>query len=94
MATATSRTAELAPRGSAHDGRDCEAATRPVFFDGAWCDTRVVLRTSLTARAGVEGPALVEEMGSVTVVPPGWRTEVGADGEFHLQRDRGMESTA
>ena len=92
--TATSRTAKPALRGPAHDGRDCEAATRPVFFDGAWCDTRVVLRTSLTAGAGVEGPALVEEMGAVTVVPPGWRMEVGADDEFHLRRDRNKESAA
>ena len=92
--TTTSRTAKPALRGPAHDGRGCEAATRPVFFDGAWRDTSVVLRTPLTAGVGVEGPALVEEMESVTVVPPSRRMEVGADGEFHLVRNRGVESTA
>ena len=81
-------------RGPAHDGRDCEATTRRVFFDGAWCDTRIVLRTSLTAGDGVEGPALVGEMESSKVVAPGRRMEVDADGEFHLRCDRGVESTA
>ena len=40
------------------------------------------------------GLALAEEMGSVTVVPPGWRLEVGAVGEIHLRRERAEEVTA
>jgi N-methylhydantoinase A len=38
-------------------------------------------------RAGrFDGPAIVEEMGAVTVVPPGWRAELGRVGELHLFR--------
>ena len=57
-------------------------------MSGAWFDTVVVARSVFAAGATVEGPALVEEMGSVTVVLPGWRLRVGSIGEFHLRRDR------
>ena len=92
--TAIARTAKPALPSPAHDGADAGIRTRPVYFDGAWSDTAVLVRPELTAGTAVEGPALVEEMGSVTVVPPGWRLEVGAIGEFHLRRERGEESTA
>ena len=89
--TAIARTAKPAlpgPPGSGEPG----IRTRPVFFDEAWYDTRIVARPELAAGTAVEGPALVEEMGSVTVVPPDWRLEVGAIGEFHLRRERDPES--
>ena len=92
--TATARTAKPDLRTPAPDGADADHRTRQVFFEGEWSDTAVLARTALAAGAAVEGPALVEEMGSVTVVPPGWRLEVGAVGEFHLRRERSLESTA
>ena len=92
--TAVARTAKPALPSPAHDGADAGIRTRPVFFEGAWSDTAVLARLELAAGAAVEGPALVEEMGSVTVVPPDWRLGVGAIGEFHLRRERGAESTA
>ena len=92
--TATARTAKPVLPSPSRAGADTERRTRPVFFDGAWSDTAVLARPALAAGTAVEGPALVEEMGSVTVVPPGWRLEVGAIGEFHLRRERSMESTA
>ena len=92
--TATARTAKPALRTPAPDGADTDHRTRQVFFEGEWSDTAVLARTALAAGAAVEGPALVEEMGSVTVLPPGWRLEVGAVGEFHLRRERSLESTA
>ena len=90
--TAIARTAKPALPSPARDGADDGIRTRPVYFDGAWSDTAVLARPELTAGAALDGPALVEEMGSVTVVPPGWRLGVGAIGEFHLQRVRGEES--
>ena len=90
--TAIARTAKPALPSPAHDGADAGIRTRPVYFDGAWSDTAVLARPELAAGAAVDGPALVEEMGSVTVVPPGWRLEVGALGEFHLRRERIRES--
>ena len=92
--TAIARTAKPALPSPAHDGAESDVRTRPVHFDGAWSDTAVLARPALAAGAAVEGPALVEEMGSVTVVPPGWRLEVGAIGEFHLRRERVRETTS
>ena len=44
---------------------------RPVWFDGAWTDTPVYVRADLTSRDVIQGPALVEEDASVTVLDPG-----------------------
>ena len=68
--TAVARTAKPALPSPARDGADAGIRTRPVYFDGAWSDTAVLARPELAAGAAVDGPALVEEMGSVTVVPP------------------------
>ena len=92
--TAIARTAKPALPDPAPGSADAGSRTRSVFFDGAWSDTRVLARPELAAGTTVGGPALVEEMGSVTVVPPGWRLEVGAIGEFHLRRERDQESTS
>ena len=86
--TAGARTAKPPLRSPAHNGANSCDRTRPVLFDGEWCDTAVLARPALVAGAVVAGPALVEEMGSVTVVPSGWRLDVGAIGEFHLRRER------
>ena len=86
--TATQRTAKPDLRVAARDRADSAAPARPVFFDGAWRDTAALARPALAAGADVPGPALVEEMGAVTVAPPGWRLEVGAIGELHLRRER------
>ena len=90
--TAVARTGKPALRDPAHDEADADVRTRPVFFNGAWSDTAVLARSALSAGAVVEGPALVEEMGSVTVVPPGWRLEVGSIGEFHLRCGHGRNA--
>src|SRR5207302_7619928 len=47
--------------------------TREVAFDGAFAPTAVYARHRLAAEAVVRGPALVEEPGTTTVVPPGFR---------------------
>ena len=80
--------------GDGAESRTAAPPTRAVFFDGAWRDAAVLARAVLTQGSTVEGPALVEEMGAVTVVPPGWRLETGAAGELHLRRGRGAGSTA
>jgi N-methylhydantoinase A len=62
--------------------------TRQVYF-GRMQAVPVYLRDKLPHNARVEGPAIVEEMGAVTVVPPGWRLEVGRLGELHVLRGEG-----
>ncbi|MCD6041127.1 MAG: 5-oxoprolinase [Burkholderiales bacterium] len=59
--------------------------TRQVYF-GRMQSVPVYLRDKLPRNARTEGPAIVEEMGAVTVVPPGWTLEVGRLGELHLFR--------
>ncbi|HZR93948.1 MAG TPA: hydantoinase/oxoprolinase family protein, partial [Gaiellaceae bacterium] len=53
-------------------------ATRAVRFDESpeTVPTPVYARADLAAGATLEGPAIVEQLDSTTLVPPGWRAEV------------------
>jgi N-methylhydantoinase A len=52
-------------------------STRKVRFDdGSTHETPVYPRSDLPAGATLEGPAVVDQLDSTTVVPPGWRAEV------------------
>lgn len=46
--------------------------SRPVVFDGAEIDCAVLSRDTMKLGETREGPAIIEESGSTTVVPPGW----------------------
>jgi N-methylhydantoinase A len=59
---------------------------RPVRFDGAAHDCPVWERERLPADAELRGPAIVEEFGATTVVPPGWRGTVDAHGNLRFDR--------
>ncbi|MGE5791102.1 MAG: hydantoinase/oxoprolinase family protein [Bacteroidota bacterium] len=61
---------------------------RRVYFDGRDHDVPVYVRDRLPRGARFDGAAIVEEMGAVTVVPPGWRVEVGPLGELQMTRER------
>jgi N-methylhydantoinase A len=61
-------------------------AERPVYFDGAWMTTPIYERELLPRGAIFVGPAVVEEMGATSVVPPAWTGTVGASGELVLER--------
>jgi N-methylhydantoinase A/oxoprolinase/acetone carboxylase beta subunit len=57
-----------------------------VYFDGAFGPVPVYRRDGLAAGERLAGPAIVEEMGATTVVPPGWTGTVGGFGELTLER--------
>jgi N-methylhydantoinase A len=59
---------------------------RPVRFDGVTSDCPVWERERLPADAEVRGPAIVEEFGATTVVPPGWRGTVDVHGNLRFER--------
>ncbi len=59
---------------------------RPVRFDGAAHDCPVWERERLPADAELGGPAIVEEFGATTVVPPGWGGVVDAYGNLRFER--------
>ena len=63
--------------GSAETAR---IGTRPVFFAGAFRDTPVYERGSLPAGARIEGPAVIQEFGSTTVIFPGQNVTVDPHG--------------
>ena len=52
--------------------------TRPVWFDGSGdaLPTPVYDRPTIAAGTTLHGPAIVEQLDSTVVVPPGWRAEV------------------
>ena len=60
--------------------------TRAVFFGGRFFDTPVLDRSRLPAGASGAGPAIVEEEGATTVVPPDWRFRVLDSGDLMLER--------
>ena len=60
--------------------------TRAVYFGGRFFDTPVLARDRLPAGASHAGPAIVEEDGATTVVPPEWRLRVLDSGDLLMER--------
>jgi N-methylhydantoinase A len=61
-------------------------AERAVYFGGEALPAPVYARERLPGGVRLPGPAIVEEMGATTVVPPGWTAAVGTWGELVLER--------
>jgi N-methylhydantoinase A len=72
------------PAGGTINGAKKE--TRPAWFGGAFRDTAVYDRGRLPAAACFAGPAIVDEDGATTVIPPGWSAAVHASGHLFLER--------
>jgi N-methylhydantoinase A len=60
--------------------------TRAVVFAGAPCEAAVVHRREIVDGSVVDGPAIVEEPTSTTVVPPGWRVALGPANALVISR--------
>ena len=58
-----------------------------VWFDGVAHDCPVWERERLPEHAAFRGPAIVEEFGATTVVPPGWRGIVDEHGNLRFERE-------
>jgi N-methylhydantoinase A len=65
---------------------DAQTAMRQVYFDGAYRDTPIFERDRLPPLQRIDGPAMIEESGSTTVVPEGWHARVLEYGEIMLER--------
>ena len=61
---------------------EARAATRPVRFAGQWHDTPVYWRDHLPADAALTGPAVVEQLDTTLLIPPGDRAETDAQGNL------------
>jgi N-methylhydantoinase A len=71
-------------------GRSRDAAAkgdRPVVFGGTAMPTGVYERGLMPLDDAIAGPALIEEPGSVTVVPPDWSARLTANDCLVLERN-------
>jgi N-methylhydantoinase A len=78
-----------APERLAASGPGLDAARierRPVWFHERPHDCPVWERDRLPGDAAVVGPAIIEEFGATTVVPPGWRGVVDGHGNLMFAR--------
>jgi N-methylhydantoinase A len=64
---------------------------RRVFFAGAFVDTPVHARSALPAGARIDGPAVIEEFGSTTVVFPGQTLTVDPHGIMIVRKRAGAQ---
>jgi N-methylhydantoinase A len=90
--TAYGRVPKPAAERHAASGATLEAALverRPVWFAGRAHDCPVWDRDRLPEGAHVKGPAIVEEFGATTVVPPGWRGVLDDHGNLRFEREAG-----
>jgi N-methylhydantoinase A len=60
---------------------------RPVWFGDGWNDCPVLARARMAAGYGFAGPAIVEEAGGTSVVPPGWQVTVHPSGAMICRFD-------
>jgi N-methylhydantoinase A len=61
---------------------------REVWFSDRWYDTPVMWRDNLFSSQLVDGPAIIEEHDSTTVVPPGWQCSKEQHGCLLMERQR------
>ncbi|MEL6206689.1 MAG: hydantoinase/oxoprolinase family protein [Pseudomonadota bacterium] len=61
--------------------------SRRVFFGRGRQETAVFRRSALAPCERIDGPAIIEEDTSTTVIPPGWAGAVLFDGTLSLTRD-------
>jgi N-methylhydantoinase A len=74
-------------RALPRSGQAAPVVARPVYFGPVhgWIDTPVHRREGLAADATLRGPAVIEEMSSTTIVPPGKDVRVDASGNLRVE---------
>ncbi len=71
-----------APVANAKDTRAAIIETRPAYFDGAWHDTSHYDRDKLGVGAEVDGPAIIRQYDTTTVLLPGHYAEIDRSGNI------------
>jgi N-methylhydantoinase A len=61
---------------------------REVFFHQGWARTPIYDREAMHAGSTLCGPAVVEQLDSTTVIPPGWVCEADTHGNLILRQER------
>jgi N-methylhydantoinase A len=76
---------ELQLRAAPTGDGDSLKGTRDVWFEDGYVETPIHDRYAMAVDARLEGPAIVEERESTTVVGPGATARVAADGSLILE---------
>jgi N-methylhydantoinase A len=66
--------------------RDATIETRPVWIEDRFIATPILDRARLAAGQTLPGPAILEESGSTTWVPPGWSLQVLEYGDLLMEK--------
>jgi N-methylhydantoinase A len=77
-----------APFQAPEDGHDPLLGRRRVVFSGEEHETDVLLRDHLRPGTSQEGPLVIEEASSTTVVPPGYTVEIDDHGNMLVSRTK------
>jgi N-methylhydantoinase A len=64
---------------------EARIGARPVWFGAGWRETPVYRRDHLPAGASLTGPAILEQMDTTTVLPPGDRLHQDRDGNLLIE---------
>lgn len=73
------------PAGKKIDrAKSASRSVMPVYFNGKTHECSVIQRDGLRRDETVTGPAIIEEFGSTTVLPPGWTCYADGDGNLRL----------
>ena len=86
VGTGAADRAELPERLGGGSAANARIAIRPVLFAGEAHDTPVFRQNGLAAGADLAGPAIIEEDGATTVVPPGFAARLDRYGILTLTR--------
>lgn len=63
--------------------------TREVWFDEGWVDTPIYDRTKMDVGSTITGPAIIEEAGGTSIVPPDWKVSVHSSGTLDCRLPEG-----
>ena len=72
------------PRPSSKEPRSM--GSRRVYMLSEWVNAEIFDRDSLSTNQVIEGPAVIEEMSSTTLIPRGWVARVGIYGELSIEK--------
>ncbi|MBP1358114.1 MAG: hydantoinase/oxoprolinase family protein [Sulfolobus sp.] len=59
---------------------------RNVFFNGEWIETPIYWREDLLINLQIDGPAIIEEYSSTSVIKPGWKVRVLENGVLEVSK--------
>ena len=86
LATLPQPRLEAAPLNGRTDPIDASAGTRDAYFSGEWVSTALYDRSKLRPGDSVNGPAVVEQLDSTTVIWPAQTARVDEYGNLILER--------